>query len=159
MDMSSSITSGDGRTKVHKRTCVTRSSTGCDYPVRLSAESIRALASKIRSRFYELGTCGAWNASLGSGNPADSGLVRMIVLAVKEEQALAGVHMVSARRRALLPAKLAVLIHNLTSTCSTLFANTRLWYSIWDAVISSYISISYPPEDLYLYISYTPKAL
>jgi hypothetical protein len=114
--------SGEGRTKVHKLDCMTRSSAGCDCPVGLSAESIRGLASKLKTRFYELGSCGAWNAVAGSGNPADSGLVSLIVLAMKEEQARAGVHIMSARRRALLPDKLNLLVCKLTEKANKVYA-------------------------------------
>ena len=113
--------SGEGRTVVHRPECMTRPSSGCDCPVRLSAESFRGIASRLRMRFYELGVCGAWNSTAGQGNPADSGLVAQIVKQVKEEQAKAGVNIMSARRRALLPEKLAKLISCLANKANMAF--------------------------------------
>ena len=112
---------GEGRTVVHQMSCMNRPRSGCGCPVGLSAESIRGLASKLKTRFYELGCCGAWNASDGSGNPADSGLVSMMVRAIREEQAKAGVNIMSARRKALLPQKLEQLLNKLCTRADELY--------------------------------------
>lgn len=116
--------SGDGRTVVHKWECMTRPMNGeCGCPKRMSADTVRTLASKLKSKFYELGACGAWNSTAGSGNPADSGLVRTIVKSVKEEQGMAGVAVMSARRRALLPLKLKALLNKMRDLADTEFDN------------------------------------
>ena len=74
----------------------------------MSAET--TMISKIRTRFYELGCAGPWNADTCSGNPADSRPVYQMVAAAQEEQAKAGCMVMSARRRALLPDKLKLLV-------------------------------------------------
>ena len=104
--------SGNGRTVVHKVDCETRGFSGtCACPSRLSAETVRTMVSKIRTMFYELGCAGPWNAESCTGNPADSRAVNQMVVAVQEEQAKAGCMVMSARRRALLPEKLKLLVH------------------------------------------------
>lgn len=122
--------SGAGRTIVHIGTCVSRSPDGtCGCPVRMSSETVRTLISKLRTRFYELGCGGPWAVSTGTGNPADSGPVRKIQNAVKEEQAQAGCHVQSARRRALLPGKLALLVQFLEGEASSAIrAKNRVRY-------------------------------
>ena len=103
--------SGKGRTIVREYECQSRGFSGpCQCPKRMSAESVRTLVSKLRTRFYELGCAGPWNADTSSGNPADSRIVYQMVTAVREEQAKAGVMVMSARQRALLPQKLTDLV-------------------------------------------------
>jgi hypothetical protein len=102
---------GGGRTVVHKASCMTRESGGlCGCPKRMSADYFRTLASKLRTRFYELGCAGAWSGETCTGNPADSKLVDNAVRAIREEQARAGCMVHSARQRALLPEKLSQLV-------------------------------------------------
>lgn len=113
--------SGDGRTTVHVHSCVERPHSGCGCPVRLSAESFRGIASKLKTGFQELGLRAAWNAITGEGNPADSGIVELAVKTFREEQAKAGVSVMSARRRALLPQKLELLMKNLEAKASVAF--------------------------------------
>ena len=112
---------GDGRTVVHQASCLYRPQSGCGCPTGLSAESMRGLASKLKTRFYELGCCGAWNAAEGSGNPADSGLVSMMIRAIREEQAKAGVNIMSARRKAMLPQKLEQLLRAMSAKADALY--------------------------------------
>jgi hypothetical protein len=100
-----------GRTVVHTQICLTRNLDGsCGCPTRLAADSVRGLASKIRTRFYELGCGGQWRADCCSGNPADSTQVDQYVKSIKEEQAQAGCQVMMARQRAMLPQKLNFLI-------------------------------------------------
>ena len=48
---------GKGRTLVHKASCPRDGA--CDCPRRMGAESVRTMTSKIRTRFYDLGSFGA----------------------------------------------------------------------------------------------------
>lgn len=105
---------GLGRTLVHSETCNSRLTSGdCGCPRRLSAETVRTLVSKLKSKFYELGCCGPWNQSTCTGNPADSGVISLLVKTVHEEQAKAGCSVISARQRALLPEKLRTLVQKM----------------------------------------------
>ena len=111
--------SGAGRTKVHVPACMSRMEHGCDCPTRMAVDSLKGIASKIRTRFYELGCAGAWNLSQGGGNPADSGAVSQLLTAVQDEQALAGCGVLYARDRALLPQKFATFVRGLKARANS----------------------------------------
>ena len=111
--------SGAGRTKVHVPACASRMDHGCNCPVRMAADSLKGVASKIRTRFYELGCAGVWNMSQGCGNPADSGAVSQLLAAVHDEQALAGCGVLFARDRALLPQKFESFIRGLQARANS----------------------------------------
>ena len=110
--------SGGGRTIVHEQACVSRDVTGCDCPRRLAAGSVRGIASKLRTRFYELGTAGPWDALSAVGNPAESSAVSSFLTAVDEEQARAGCGVLTARSRALLPGKFNQFVECLQALAS-----------------------------------------
>jgi hypothetical protein len=102
---------GNGRTVVHAVICLSRPMDGsCGCPIRLAAESVRGVASQLRTRFFEIGCGGAWVAESCSGNPVASKKVDHYVKAIREEQARAGCQVTMARHRAMLPMKLASLI-------------------------------------------------
>jgi hypothetical protein len=82
----------------------------CGCPIRLAAESVRGVASQLRTRFFEIGCGGAWVAESCSVNPVASKKVDHYVKAIREEQARAGCQVTMARHRAMLPMKLASLI-------------------------------------------------
>lgn len=107
--------SGKGKTLVHDVSCMTRSTTGCDCPLRMASDTLRGIASKVRTRLYEIGCSGAWDAVQGSGNPADSMAVSQLLASVDEEQAAAGCRVLMARDRALLPGKFSKLIQCMRS--------------------------------------------
>ena len=108
---------GSGRTVVHRASCDRKG--GCQCPKRFSADSMRTLVSKIRTRYYELGAYGPWCAVQHNGNPADSKLVEKIVEAIAVEQAQAGVSVCTARERALLPQRLEKLIKDMLLRADT----------------------------------------
>ena len=134
--------SGGGRTIVHNPDCLTRSPTGdCGCPTRLAAETLRGIASKIRTRFYELGYAGPWDGLAASGNPADSKAVDNLLLSVAEEQAQAGCFVESARMKAMLPQKLEIFITKIMEEAEAAFGKAlyteyvrRLQDSAWFAV-------------------------
>ena len=70
---------GDGRTMVHVPGCVIRGTGDCGCPMRMGQSAVCALASKLRTRLYELGCVGQWSASVFGGNPGDSALVHKYV--------------------------------------------------------------------------------
>jgi hypothetical protein len=103
---------GTGRTTVHNPLCVNRlPSPACGCPhSRQSQSAVQAMASKIRTRFFELGCAGTWSSTTFTGNPADSALVERYTSAITEEQGKAGCVAITARQRAMLPQKLRLLI-------------------------------------------------
>lgn len=118
--------SGAGKTVVHLDSCTARLPSGdCGCPRRLAAETMRNIASKIRTRLYEIGCAGAWCAASSSGNPADSRAVDRVLTAVSEEQAKAGCSIVSARQRALLPGKLQLLIGAMSKVADKALTDRR----------------------------------
>ena len=89
---------------VHVPGCATRGKGDCSCHMRTGQSAVYALASKLRTRLYELGCVGQWPASVFGGNPGDSALVvHKYVAAIKEEQGRAGCFQVTARQRAMLP--------------------------------------------------------
>ena len=116
---------GDGRTVVHTVDCVTREKGSCECPMRMGQSAVCALASKLRTRLYELGCVGQWSSSTFGGNPGDSALVHKYVAAVKEEQGRAGCLPVTARQRAMLPVKLREFISRLRALAFRSRDNSR----------------------------------
>lgn len=119
---------GDGRTMVHLPSCTTRGKRhgSCDCPKRMGQSAACALASKVRTRFAELGCAGPWSSQSFSGNPADSALVHRYTAAVKEEQAMAGCVSVTARQRAMLPDKLRELVRRLRRQAYAAFPTDKV---------------------------------
>ena len=105
--------SGAGKTIVHTHSCMSREATGCECPRRMAAGTMRGIASRIRTRFYELGTAGPWDCLSAAGNPAESNAVSGFLKAVDEEQARAGCGVLTARDRALLPGKFQSFVKRL----------------------------------------------
>jgi hypothetical protein len=120
---------GNGRTVVHATTCLKRPMDGsCGCPLRLAAESVRGVASQLRTRFFEIGCGGAWVAEFCSGNPVASKKVDQYVKAVREEQARAGCQVTMARHRAMLPLKLAALISAMAQAAERLLRTDTTRY-------------------------------
>jgi hypothetical protein len=114
---------GTGRTTVHLPLCVDRSEVpSCGCPAtRLSQSVVQASASKLRTRFFELGCAGKWSSATFTGNPANSALVERYTAAITEEQAKAGCVAVTARQRAMLPLKLQLLISRMRSSADVAY--------------------------------------
>lgn len=122
---------GTGHTIVHERTCIVGEAdqgTKCDCPKRLSNSAVHAMASKLKTRFAELGGGGEWSNVSFSGNPADSALVRKYTAAIQEEQGRACCVPVTARAKALLPEQLKALVCSIRNEAYTHITSDRIKY-------------------------------
>jgi hypothetical protein len=121
---------GTGRQTVHLKGCVVRGKgANCDCPKkRMGSSAVQQVASKIRTRFSELGCAAPWSYITFSGNPGNSALVHRYTSAVKEEQGKAGCVPVTARQRAMLPGRMQQFVSRMRDQAAFLLATDTIQY-------------------------------